>query len=77
MADDCASSRASLRAATPNDRHVAYAAGKGAKQLVVADGQEGAEYDKIVALTVTPQNTLEYLAISSDSLYRVNVILRP
>ena len=58
---------------SPDGKRVAYAARKGAKWLVVVDGQQGAEYDEIGVgtLVFSPDGVLEYLAIKEGSLYRI------
>ena len=57
-------------------RHVAYAAQKGEKWMVILDGRTVGEYDAICKTTPAfdTNGVLEYLAIKANSLSRVNHI---
>jgi hypothetical protein len=43
--------------------HLAYAAERGAKRIVVADGVEGPEYDDIGKIIFAPNGRLAYSAL--------------
>ena len=50
---------------------MAYEAQKGQKWVAIVDGQEGAEYDKVLRLTFCPEGKMEYLAVKQNDLFRV------
>ena len=58
-----------------NGYHVAYAAKKGSKRLVIVDGQEGPPYDESPILpTFRADGALEYLAVKDGVLLRVKQV---
>jgi hypothetical protein len=56
-----------------DDKHLAYDARSNQKWFVIMDGQPGPAYDLIGSPSATyrPDGVLEYLAVKSGSLYRV------
>jgi WD40-like Beta Propeller Repeat len=61
---------------SPDGQHIAYGAWNGSKQLVVLDGKPGAEYDVVDKLIFSPDGVLEFVALRSNSRYRVKYIPR-
>jgi Tol biopolymer transport system component len=59
---------------SPDGKHIAFTAKKGAKCVIVVDGQERGEYDSVPAGPVfRSDGVLEFLAADRPSLYRIEV----
>jgi len=59
---------------SPDGKHTAFTAKKGDKNLVVVDGVERGEYDRVPAGPVfRSDGSLEFLAANKPSLYRIEV----
>lgn len=59
---------------SPSSQRMAYVAGRGDKQLVVADGQEGKEYDSFPGEFVFDSpKSLHTLALQEGEIFRVEV----
>jgi hypothetical protein len=56
---------------SPDSRHVAFAAQKGQKRVVVVDGRASEEYDGLGPPIFAADGVLEYLAMKEGSLYHV------
>ncbi|MBM3330460.1 hypothetical protein FJY68_01255 [candidate division WOR-3 bacterium] len=59
---------------SPDSRRFAFRAGRGYRALVVVDGLPGAEYDRLLGgPEFRADGALEWLAVRSDSLFRVRL----
>jgi hypothetical protein len=57
----------------PDGERVAYAADRGSKKLVVVDGTETAEYDRLEWLAFEGPTRLRAVAVRNDEIFRLEI----